>query len=212
MISLINITRTYRERNREIRALDHLSITINEGEFLAVTGPSGCGKTTLLNVLGGYDRPQQGLYLIDGEIVTDLSDIRAITGMVFQDFQLLPYLNVRENVMLPLHMKGIKCDDRRLDWVMKQVGLSDYRLSYPHQLSGGQKQRTAIARVLMSQARIILADEPTGALDKDNAVKIVELLSGLKRKGMTVIMVTHDEHLAFQADRCIRMERGQVVS
>ena len=218
MIKLIDICRTYHLKNQDVKALDNVSLEIPDSSFTAITGHSGCGKTTLLNVIAGYDRCDSGLYLYDGQLVNDYADEqltdfhRNEVSMIFQEFHLLPYLNVYENIRLPLRYQRRNMDDRELDRMLDQVGLKGYGKFYPHQLSGGQKQRVALARTIISDVKTVLADEPTGALDRENAEGVVRLMKGLREYGITVIMVTHDQSIASEADRIIRMENGHVVS
>ncbi|MBR2600093.1 MAG: ABC transporter ATP-binding protein [Erysipelotrichaceae bacterium] len=218
MIKLVDICRTYHLKNQDVKALDGISLEIPDCSFTAITGHSGCGKTTLLNIIAGYDRPDSGLYLYDGRLVNDYDDqqktnfYRHEVSMIFQEFHLLPYLNVYENIRLPLHYQKRRMNDKEMDAVLEQVGLRGYGRFYPHQLSGGQKQRVALARTLVSEVRVVLADEPTGALDRENADNIVKLLKGMKEYGMTVVLVTHDESIAMMADRIITLENGHVVS
>ena len=218
MIKLVDICRTYHLKNQDVKALDGISLEIPDCSFTAITGHSGCGKTTLLNIIAGYDRPYSGLYLYDGRLVNDYDDqqktdfYRHEVSMIFQEFHLLPYLNVYENIRLPLHYQKRRMNDKEMDAVLERVGLRGYGRFYPHQLSGGQKQRVALARTLVSEVRVVLADEPTGALDRENADNIVKLLKGMKEYGMTVVLVTHDEGIAMMADRIITLENGHVVS
>ena len=218
MIKLVDICRTYHLKNQDVKALDGISLEISDCSFTAITGHSGCGKTTLLNIIAGYDRSDSGLYLYDGRLVNDYDEqkmtdfYRHEVSMIFQEFHLLPYLNVYENIRLPLHYQKRRMNDKEMDAVLEQVGLRGYGCFYPHQLSGGQKQRVALARTLVSEVRVVLADEPTGALDRENADNIVKLLKGMKEYGMTVVLVTHDEGIAMMADRIITLENGHVVS
>lgn len=218
MIKLVDVCRTYHLKNQDVKALDGISLEIPDCSFTAITGHSGCGKTTLLNIIAGYDRPDSGLYLYDGRLVNDYDDqqktdfYRHEVSMIFQEFHLLPYLNVYENIRLPLHYQKRRMNDKEMDTVLEQVGLRGYGRFYPHQLSGGQKQRVALARTLVSEVRVVLADEPTGALDRENADNIVKLLKGMKEYGITVVLVTHDEGIAMMADRIITLENGHVVS
>jgi putative ABC transport system ATP-binding protein len=218
MIKLVDICRTYHLKNQDVKALDGISLEIPDGSLTAITGHSGCGKTTLLNIIAGYDRPDSGLYLYDGRLVNDYDEqqmtdfYRHEVSMIFQEFHLLPYLNVYENIRLPLHYQKRRMNNKEIDAVLGQVGLRGYGRFYPHQLSGGQKQRAALARTLVSEVRVVLADEPTGALDRENTDNIVKLLKGMKEYGMTVVLVTHDEDIAMMADRIITLENGHVVS
>ena len=218
MIRLVDIHKTYKVGNTEIKALDGVSLTIEDNSFTAITGHSGSGKTTLLNIMAGYTQCDEGMYIYDNTIVNDY-DTAALTsfyrhevGMIFQEFHLLPYLNVYENIRLPLIYQRRKVEKSFLDNYLNMVGLKGYGEFHPDQLSGGQKQRVALARTLVSGVRVVLADEPTGALDRKNADNIVRLLSGLRDYGVTVIIVTHDEKIAARAERIIVLENGHVVS
>lgn len=211
MIKLINISKKYVGSNIEVEALKKVSINVKNKQFVSIVGASGCGKTTLLNILAGFDYPDSGMYLLDNEIVNQ-NTLKIQVGMVFQEFHLLPYLNVMENVCLPLYLKNKKVQDDKVKRILNMVDLSNYGSFFPNQLSGGQRQRVAIARVLASQAKIILADEPTGALDKENSQNILKIFKQLQHQGLTIIMVTHDEHIALQSDYMIRMDKGRVVS
>ncbi len=211
MIKLINISKKYVGSNIEVEALKKVSINVKNKQFISIVGASGCGKTTLLNILAGFDYPDSGMYLLDNEIVNQ-NTLKIQVGMVFQEFHLLPYLNVMENVCLPLYLKNKKVQADEVKRILNMVDLSNYGSFFPNQLSGGQRQRVAIARVLASQAKIILADEPTGALDKENSQNILKIFKQLQHQGLTIIMVTHDEHIALQSDYMIRMDKGRVVS
>lgn len=211
MIKLINISKKYVGSNIEVEALKKVSINVKNKQFVSIVGASGCGKTTLLNILAGFDYPDSGMYLLDNEIVNQ-NTLKIQVGMVFQEFHLLPYLNVMENVCLPLYLKNKKVQADEVKRILNMVDLSNYGSFFPNQLSGGQRQRVAIARVLASQAKIILADEPTGALDKENSQNILKIFKQLQHQGLTIIMVTHDEHIALQSDYMIRMDKGRVVS
>ena len=218
MIRLVDIHKTYKAGNNEIKALDGVSLTIEDNSFTAITGHSGSGKTTLLNIMAGYTPCDEGMYIYDNTIVNDYdpstltSFYRHEVGMIFQEFHLLPYLNIYENIRLPLIYQRRKVERSFLDDYLNMVGLKGYGEFRPNQLSGGQKQRVALARTLVSGVRVVLADEPTGALDRKNADNIVRLLSGLRDYGVTVIIVTHDEKIAARAERVIVMENGHVVS
>ena len=217
IISLSEVTRCFKTLAGEIRALDSLSLEIEENSFCGIIGHSGCGKTTLMNILAGYDYPDSGSYLFDGVEVSrltgrELTDFhRNEVGMVFQNFNLLSYLTVRENVALPLYYSRETGIGRIVSEYLELTGMKKYQDSFPHQLSGGQKQRVAIARALVTGARVLLADEPTGALDRENAERTVSLFKGLIDQGVTVVMVTHDESLTGYCDRIIRMENGHVA-
>ena len=218
MIRLIDICKNYVVGDTVVKALDKVSIDIKENSFTAITGHSGSVKTTLLNIMAGYTKCDEGLYLYDNKLVNDFDSkmmtdfFRNEVGMIFQEFHLLPYLNVYENIRLPLIYQKKNVDKGFLDKQLNMVGLKGYGNFRPDQLSGGQKQRVAIARTLVSGVKVVLADEPTGALDRKNASNIVKLLADLRNYGVTVVIVTHDEKIASQAERMIVLENGHVVS
>ena len=217
MIELRNICKVYHTASRDIKALDHLDLTIRDSEFLALVGHSGCGKTTLLNILAGYDSFDSGIYLHDGIAVNRQTDIskssyfRLQIGTVFQEYNLLPYLNVRDNIALGGYYRKTADSRKRVPELLKRLDLEGMGHMYPHQLSGGQKQRVAIARVLMKQPGIILADEPTGALDVSNARNIMNIFRTLNNQGMTIVLVTHDLNIARQCGSIAVMEKGNVA-
>jgi len=214
------LTKIYGAGQTAIVALDHVTLSVEAGELVAVMGPSGCGKSTLLHLLGGLDRPTEGRVTIDGRALSDLPDAaltvlrRRKIGFVFQFYNLIPVLNVTENAALPLLLDG--ASDRRAkaaarDWLRK-VGLDDRLASRPDQLSGGQQQRVAIARAMVTEPTLILADEPTGNLDSRASDEIVALLrQAVDEWGRAVVMVTHDAHLAAYADRIIQLKDGRIV-
>ncbi|EEY38478.1 ABC transporter ATP-binding protein [Vibrio mimicus MB451] len=203
-----------------VKALDGVDLTIHHGEFLAILGPSGSGKSTLMNVLGCLDKPTAGSYRLEGHGVDSLStqQLAAIRnqkiGFVFQSFNLLEYANALDNVALPLVYAGVKAKERRkrATELLTRVGLADRLDHKPNQLSGGQKQRVAIARALINQPQILLADEPTGALDSKSGAEIEALFNELHREGRTIIVVTHDNELAQRTKRIVTIRDGQVVS
>lgn len=220
MIRLENVTRTYTRGTASVRALQDVSLRIDDGEFAAVTGPSGCGKSTLLNLLGGLDKPDQGEVWV-GKLPLHRAGDAALTryrrrdlGIVFQFFNLLPTMTVRENVELPLLLRGESARQARprVAEVMELLDLTARRNHFPHQLSGGEMQRTALARALAGEPRLLLADEPTGNLDSENAARVSEsLLKIASQKIVTLIIVTHSEALAGLAPRHIRMLDGQII-
>jgi putative ABC transport system ATP-binding protein len=220
IIEAENLTKVYGpETAAPVRALDEVSLSVREGGFTGIVGPSGSGKSTLLNVLGCLDRPSEGRYWLGGREVDKLGDralsrVRAsMLGFVFQSFNLLPRLSVVENVALPLTYQRMPRRERaeRARELARRVGLGD-RLSHrPAELSGGQAQRVGIARALVVEPRVIFADEPTGNLDSKTAQEILALLVGLHRDGLTIIMVTHDEHIAGAADRILHMIDGKIA-
>ncbi len=219
MLKMSHLAKVYRTEVVETYALRDLSLTVREGEFVAVTGPSGSGKTTFLNVAGLLETPSGGEYVLDGEDVSRLGDdarsrIRnQKIGFIFQAFNLIPDLNVFDNVDVPLRYRRFAAAERRrriLD-ALERVGLSARARHYPAELSGGQQQRVAIARALAGSPRLLLADEPTGNLDTQMARGVMELLEGIHREGATIVMVTHDPELAVRAQRNVHIIDGQVV-
>ncbi|EIN5958837.1 ABC transporter ATP-binding protein [Vibrio cholerae] len=220
LVELQQICKHYTSGQNVVKALDGVDLTIRHGEFLAILGPSGSGKSTLMNVLGCLDKPTAGRYQLDGHPVDSLStqQLAAIRnqkiGFVFQSFNLLEYASALDNVALPLVYAGVKAKDRRrrATELLTRVGLADRLDHKPNQLSGGQKQRVAIARALINQPQILLADEPTGALDSKSGAEIEALFNELHREGRTIIVVTHDNELAKRTKRIVTIRDGQVVS
>nr|WP_198592669.1 ABC transporter ATP-binding protein [Vibrio splendidus]PMH66917.1 macrolide ABC transporter ATP-binding protein [Vibrio splendidus]PMJ27360.1 macrolide ABC transporter ATP-binding protein [Vibrio splendidus] len=220
LVELSNIGKHYSNGDTEIRALDGVDLSIEKGEFLSILGPSGSGKSTLMNMLGCLDKPTEGEYQLDGKNVAALSanDLAGIRnqkiGFVFQSFNLLEYASALDNVALPLVYSGIKAKERRkrAAALLEQVGLGDRLDHKPNQLSGGQKQRVAIARALVNDPQIILADEPTGALDSKSGAEIEALFNQLHAEGRTLIIVTHDNSLAERAKRIVTIKDGKVLS
>ncbi|MDV2303418.1 ABC transporter ATP-binding protein [Vibrio cholerae] len=219
LVELQQICKHYTSGQNVVKALDGVDLTIRHGEFLAILGPSGSGKSTLMNVLGCLDKPTAGRYQLDGHPVNSLStqQLAAIRnqkiGFVFQSFNLLEYASALDNVALPLVYAGVKAKDRRrrATELLTRVGLADRLDHKPNQLSGGQKQRVAIARALINQPQILLADEPTGALDSKSGAEIEALFNELHREGRTIIVVTHDNELAKRTKRIVTIRDGQVV-
>jgi len=220
LILLDNVTRTYRMGKMEVQALRGISLSVLEGEFVAIMGASGSGKTTLMNTIGCLDRPTSGRYLLAGREVSrltreELAVIRNRTlGFVFQNFNLLARTSALENVELPLLYAGVSTRERarRAKESLSRVGLADRLDHHPGQLSGGQQQRVAIARALVTRPRVILADEPTGNIDSRASVEIMSLFQELGRSGITIVLVTHEADIASYATRVVRMKDGLVIS
>ena len=208
----------YGQEPNIVKALDNVSIEINEGEFVAIIGTSGSGKSTLLNMLGGLDKPTSGETIICNKTISRLNDEemtifrRRNIGFVFQNYNLVPILNVYENIVLPIELDGSKIDTNYVDSIINTLGLNDKLTNMPNNLSGGQQQRVAIARALATKPAIILADEPTGNLDSKTSMDVIGLLKVTSKKfNQTMVMITHNEEIAQLADRIIRIEDGKVV-
>ena len=218
MIQLNNIRKVYATKDMETVALRDIDLTIDTGEFVAVMGPSGCGKSTLMNILGMIDTVSEGQYFFDGEDITDFSEKKLVQmrkanlGFIFQSFNLIDELTVEDNVALPLrYLKVPKATrDSRVREALELVGLNHRARHKPSQLSGGQQQRVAVARAVIADPKLILADEPTGNLDSQNGDDVMELLRLLNEQGSTILMVTHSEKDASKAHRIIRMLDGQI--
>lgn len=214
-VSVRKLTKIYPRGSEEVRALDNVSFDIQTGEFVAVVGPSGSGKSTLLNLLGCMDAPSSGELLIDGREVQGFCEAertrfrRERIGFVFQQFGLMPTMTVAENVGLPLLFMGRR-DNAAIDKVLRQLNLEHRRSHLPNELSGGEMQRTAIARALIHQPAVILADEPTGNLDTASGEAIISLLQDLHRTGHTIVVVTHNPQLASAAQRQLRLQDGRL--
>ncbi|MBS5603741.1 MULTISPECIES: ABC transporter ATP-binding protein [Enterocloster] len=213
-----NLCKVYGKGESRVTALDHVSLTIEKGEFTAIIGTSGSGKSTLLHIIGGVDVPTSGAVYLDGQdVYAQNNEALAIfrrrqVGLIYQFHNLIPTLNVVENITLPILMDRREVNQERLDELLELLGLSDRKNHLPNQLSGGQQQRVSIGRALMNAPAVMLADEPTGSLDSRNGQEIVRLLklSNIKY-GQTLILVTHDENIALQADRIIGISDGRVV-
>lgn len=219
ILNVRDCSRIYGSGALQVKALDHVSFTVNKGEFVAIVGPSGSGKSTLMHLLGGVDRPSQGQIIVDGTEITALKEEklavfrRRQVGLIYQFYNLIPVLTVEENITLPLLLDGWKVDKETVDELLKQLGLTKQRHLLPNQLSGGQQQRVSIGRALIHHPAILLADEPTGNLDSRNTQEIMTLLRfSNKQRNQTCIVITHDENIALQADRIITIEDGQIVS
>jgi putative ABC transport system ATP-binding protein len=221
MIQTQDLMKVYQMGDTEVHALDGASFTINKGEMVAIMGPSGSGKSTLMSIIGCLDAPTSGTYILDGVAVenmdeTKLAEIRGKKiGFVFQQFNLLARTSALENVMLPLTYAGVSGKERndRALKALERVKLSDRKGHAPNELSGGQQQRVAIARALVNEPAILLADEPTGALDSKTSIEIMDLFQNLhKEQGQTVILVTHDAYVARHTDRIIKLSDGRIIS
>ncbi len=218
MLRAERLTKIYGKGENEIRALDGVSFSVEQGEFLAIIGPSGSGKSTLLHILGGVDRPSGGTVWVNGQdVYAQKEDQLAIfrrrqVGLIYQFYNLIPVLNVVENMTLPILMDGRKVNRERMEELLKVLGLENRRTHLPAQLSGGQQQRVSIGRALMNAPAVVLADEPTGNLDSRNSAEIVQLLKESNRRyRQTLIVITHDENIALQADRILALEDGRIV-
>ena len=218
ILNLQNIYKDYQQEKLVVPVLKDVSLTVEEGEYVAIMGPSGSGKTTLMNIIGCLDHPTSGTYELAGENVLklkdrELSDLRLKSiGFVFQSFQLMPRESAVENVALPLSYAGVRKKERRdrATKALERVGLGDRVNFRPTQLSGGQKQRVAIARAMVNHPKILLADEPTGALDSKSGEQIMELFDSLNEEGVTIVMITHDPKIAAKAKRIIRIIDGEI--
>lgn len=216
IVAFQDVTRLYTSGNHELRALDGVSFTLDEGKFVVILGPSGAGKSTLLNLLGGLDSPTGGTIRVNGQDISalnanELADYRASTvGFVFQFYNLIPTLTVYENVALVREIAAHPLDP---DAMLAEVGLADHRHHFPSQLSGGEQQRVSIARALAKNPKILLCDEPTGALDSETGVLVLKsLLSMAKNHGKTIVVVTHNQNIAKLADVVIRVKNGRIQS
>lgn len=220
LVRIEGLTKRYKVGNNEIQALNSVNLDVQEGEFIAITGESGSGKSTLLQLIGCLDKPTSGSVYIGGQNIAELSDARLsnlrqnMIGFVFQSFYLQPFLRLNENVAVPAMFKGTKPKEisNKVASLLAQVGLIEQSGHYPKELSGGQMQRAAIARALINEPKILLADEPTGNLDSKNSESIIALFQSIRSSlGMTIIMVTHNPEIALQADRAITMRDGVIV-
>lgn len=218
LLRIENLCKIYGKGENQVAALDHVSLTIEKGEFTAIIGSSGSGKSTLLHIIGGVDVPTSGKVFLDGQDVYAQSNEklaifrRRQVGLIYQFHNLIPTLNVVENITLPILMDKRKVNEERLNDLLELLGLKDRKTHLPNQLSGGQQQRIAIGRALMNAPAVMLADEPTGSLDSRNGKEIIRLLKESHKKyHQTLIMVTHDENIALQADRIITIADGKVM-
>ena len=217
ILKVENLTKTYGKKDTEVKALDNISFGVNKGEFIAIVGASGSGKSTLLHLIGGVDKPTSGKVYINGKDIYSLSkDEIAIfrrneIGLIYQFYNLIPILNVKENITLPCDLEGKKVDEKRLDEIIQMLGLENRKEHLPNELSGGQQQRVAIGRALINNPSIILADEPTGNLDSKASKEIIDLLKNSNKKyNQTILLITHDENIAKQADRIITIQDGKI--
>lgn len=218
IVKMEHVTRIYGEGDTRVWGLDDVNLTVNKGEIVAVVGASGSGKSTLLHVMGGVDVPNSGKVIVDDKDITKLNDEemsvfrRRKIGFVFQAYHLIPVLTVEENIQMPILLDHRKPDKEYIEHVMEMLGLTDRRKHLPNQLSGGQQQRAAIARALANRPSLILADEPTGALDSKNGNEVITLLrDSVKKLNQTLILITHNIDLAREADRIIKMSDGKIV-
>ena len=220
MIQLSGIERIFHVGDETVHALSNVNLTVHQGEYVAIMGPSGSGKSTLLNIVGLLDRPDKGIYSLEDLDTTELTDDQQASvrchkiGFVFQFFHLVPRLTSAENVELPMILAGVDSAERksRVQTVLSSLGLRDRAKHRPDQLSGGQRQRVAIARATIMRPDIILADEPTGNLDRTSGIEVIQILEDLNNKGMTLIMVTHDPDLGKRASRRVRLVDGKISS
>lgn len=218
-IEIKDLEKIFRTDTIRTVALNKVSLSIKDGEFVAIMGPSGCGKSTLLNILGLLDNPSSGSYTLDGKEVANLKESgrtdyrKGRIGFIFQSFNLIDTMTIRENIMLPLNNLSLSKTEKkkRTDEALSRMGIAHRANHYPSQLSGGQQQRAAIARAIVSRPGLILADEPTGNLDSKNGTEVMNLLSELHREGSTIVMVTHSQRDAAVADRVINLFDGQIV-
>ena len=220
MIKIENLHKSYPMGQESLHVLKGLNLHIKEGEFVSIMGSSGSGKSTLLNIVGLLDVHDEGSYYLNGELIENLNEKKAAVlrnkflGFVFQSFNLIAYKTALENVALPLYYKGISRKERQeiaLEYLEK-VELKEWANHLPNELSGGQKQRVAIARALVAKPKVILADEPTGALDSTTSHSVMEMLKEINREGMTVFVITHEEEIAEETDRIVRLKDGIIIS
>lgn len=219
LIRLENIYKSYRTKNGSVPVLENISLTINEGEFVAITGKSGSGKSSLMNIIGCLDKADSGNYIFDGVLINSLPE-KEITkirsrriGFVFQNFNLIPSMNAVENVSLPLMYRGIKRKEREsaAAEALDMVGLTHRMYHRPGEMSGGQQQRTAIARAVAASPSLLLCDEPTGSLDQASGEDVLSVIRKMNDNGVTVVMITHDREIASNAKRCISVADGRIV-
>lgn len=220
MITLADLSKTYHVGDSEVHALESVNLHVSSGEHVSISGPSGSGKSTLLHIVGCLDRPTSGRYTLDGKDTGALSELersrlrRDRIGFVFQFFHLLPRLTAIANVELPMLFAGVPPAERRAKALsaLEAVGIAGRKTHRPEQLSGGERQRVAIARAVVMNPSVLLADEPTGNLDRHSALEVMELLESMNRKGLTLVVVTHDPEIAERAERVVRMSDGKILS
>ena len=213
-----NLCKTYGEGDTLVKALDNVSFSVEQGEFIAIVGPSGSGKSTLLHILGGVDVPTSGEVIINGTKISDLDETalaifrRRQIGLIYQFYNLIPILTVEENLTLPLLLDGRKPDQKQIGMLVEKLGLENRLKHLPNELSGGQQQRVSIGRALLNSPALLLADEPTGNLDSENSKEIIKLLRQFNKENkQTVIIITHDERIALSADRVIEINDGKIL-
>ena len=218
ILKVENLSKLYGENDNITKALDNVSFSVQEGEFIAIIGASGSGKSTLLHIIGGIDKPTKGKIIVNRQDITNLPDKelaiyrRRTASLVFQFYNLIPILNVKENISLPIRLDNKKVDNEKVEELITILGLTDKQNKLPNQLSGGEQQRVAIGRALMCETKILLADEPTGNLDSKNSIEIVKLLKEYNEKyNQTIILVTHDIEVAKQASRIITLQDGKII-
>ena len=218
ILEVKNLSKVYGKGETMVKALDNVSFSVEQGEFVAIIGPSGSGKSTLLHILGGVDTPTNGSVIINNTDISTLNETalaifrRRQIGLIYQFYNLIPILTVEENITLPLLLDGRKPDKRLIESLVNRLGLSKRLTHLPNQLSGGQQQRVSIGRALVNNPALMLADEPTGNLDSENSKEIISLLRKLnKANNQTVIIITHDEKIALSADRIISVQDGKII-
>ena len=214
-----NVRKVYGSGSNQVVALDHIDLSVEKGEFVAIVGASGSGKSTLLHILGSVDKPTEGKVLIEGTDISTMNRTQAAifrrrkVGLVYQFYNLIPTLTVRKNILMPLSLDKRKPNQEYFDQIVQTLGIEDKLDALPGQLSGGQQQRAAIARSLIYRPALLLADEPTGNLDRKNSEEIIDLLKLSNRNlDQTILLITHDEKIALEADRIITIEDGKIIS
>ncbi len=218
VLEVMNLTKKYGQGESEVVALDHVSFSVEKGEFVAIIGASGSGKSTLMNMIGGIDNPTSGSVLIDGKDISNMNEDelaifrRRNLGMIYQFYNLIPTLTAEENIVLPWRLDGRKANQERVDEIIRVLGLTERAKHLPGQMSGGQQQRVSIGRALINEPAFILADEPTGNLDSKNSREIIDLLKIANQKyNQTILLITHDDKIALSADRVITIGDGKII-